>query len=289
MIAWQIHIDCCFSFFHVICSRIAVCNKFIFIDVDCEDVKNRTKQRMLLMIIVTNSLSVIVTNKSLKQKRNETKRNSNFLFEILSDCLLIWWFDVKLLLCVIFFFQQNDVSTFKQKNNDCKNHFDVNKQIDSKNHENHLLTKCRLISTNKKIDYWFVDEIFIFHHDKLIDFRNKKINNWLSFSQIHDHFRWFTMRIMKVKCNHCFQKKKFKLTIFFWFAYFYKWFDDFLLNIRVFLRTMKILFWLVFSTNNWRFFLITRVFLRAYLTILFCLLCRNQNVDEIVSKRKLRD
>ena len=62
-----------------------------------------------------------------------------------------------------------------------------------------------------------------------------------SFLQIHDHFRWFTMRIVKIKCNHRFQRKNFKLTIFFWFAYFYEWFDDFLW-IRVFLRMI------------WRFF-----------------------------------
>ena len=63
-----------------------------------------------------------------------------------------------------------------------------------------------------------------------------------SFSQTHDYSRWLTMRIVKMKCNHRFQKKNFKLTIFFWLAYFYEWFDDFLLT-RVSLR-------------NWRFYFV---------------------------------
>ena len=69
------------------------------------------------------------------------------------------------------------------------------------------IIECRKLE--KKIDNWFVDKIFIFHHDWLIDFQNKKINNWLLFSQTHDHFRWFTMRQMKIKCNHRFQRENF--------------------------------------------------------------------------------
>ena len=99
------------------------------------------------------------------------------------------------------------------KNKYYKNHL-VNELIDSKKHENRLLTECRLISTNKKIDYW------------------------LSFSQIHDYFRWFTMRIMKMKCNHRFQRKN-----FFIFANSRSFslihvVDNFLL-IRVFLRIIR--------------------------------------------------
>ena len=165
-------------------------------------------------------MNVIEANRLVETstKRNETRisrswwkwnksRNRKFCWWF---WMIVCWFDDLIWNCSVWFlflFLTNDVSTFKQKDDDCKDHFDVNKQIDSRNHENRLLTECRLISTNKKIDYWFVDEIFIFHHDKLIDFRNKKINCWLSFSQIHDHFRWFTMRIMKY--IHRFQRKNF--------------------------------------------------------------------------------
>ena len=129
--------------------------------------------------------------------------------------MIVCWFDDLMWNCCYvcdfyFFLQQNDVSTFKQENNYCKNHL-MNELINSKKHENRLLIECRLISTNKKIDYW------------------------LSFSQIHDHFRWFTIRIMKY--IHRFQKENFTFwrfsfdsriftndsTIFFWtFAYFYE-------------------------------------------------------------------
>ena len=199
----------------------------------------------------------------------------------------------------------------------------MNELIDSKKQKNRLLIEYRLISTNKKIDYWLS---FSQTHE-LIDFQNKKINYWVvswrfvlllhsrkfvlwfrdflkefelnvkwtafivlkkkiySFSQIHDHSRWFTIRIMKVKCNHRFQRKNFKLTIFFWLAYFYKWFDDFFL-ICVSLQMIR------------RFFLIIRVSLRTYLTILFCLLAyfdeqftiyRNKTFDRMsISLAKLK-
>ena len=39
-------IDSCFSILRAIAFVSLVCKKFIFIDVDCEDVKNRKKQRM---------------------------------------------------------------------------------------------------------------------------------------------------------------------------------------------------------------------------------------------------
>ena len=73
--------------------------------------------------------------------RNETKRNSKFLFEILSDCLLIWWLKIDDLMCVwlLFFFLSNGVSTF-QENEYCKNHSDVKELTDSKMHENRQLT-----------------------------------------------------------------------------------------------------------------------------------------------------
>ena len=43
----------------------------------------------------------------------------------------------------------------------------------------------------------------------MIDFQNKKINDWLSLSLIHDHFRKLTMRQMKMKFNYRFQRENF--------------------------------------------------------------------------------
>ena len=202
----------------------------------------------------------------------------------------------------------------------------------TREHEDRLLIEYRLISTNKKIDYWLnvenwkkeidnwlVDRIFTFHHDWLIDFQNTKdrqlsrfvdlkmlyvnfsfnsrkfvllfrdfsrenfrfvdlkmfyVNfsfnsrkfvlwfrdffkefelnvKWTTFivfkekffslTQIHNHFRWFTMRIMKVKYIHRFQRKNFKLTIFFWLAYFYEWWNFFLI-IRFLYEQLTIFF-----------------------------------------------
>ena len=63
------------------------------------------------------------------------------------------------------------------------------------------------------------------------------------FSLIHDAHN-------ENKMQSLFSKKKFQIDDFFWFAYFNEWFDDFLLNIRVFLRTIE-------------FCLIVRVFIRT--------------------------
>ena len=94
--------------------------------------------------------------------------------------------------------------------------------------------------------------------NKLIDeliFKTKK--------SIIDSIRWFENALCKFFIQ--FTKTSCFVIIFKKTSHF----DDFLLNIRVFLRTIKILFLLVFFTSNWRFSLIIRVFLRAYLTILF--------------------
>ena len=64
-------------------------------------------------------------------------------------------------------------------------------------------------NSKEKIDYWRIDKVLTFYYDWLIDIQNRKINYWLSFSQTHDHFRWFTMRQMKVKYIHRFQRKNF--------------------------------------------------------------------------------
>ena len=115
-----------FSIFHVI-FFISWCNKFIFFDVDCENVKNRTHTywnrfnefiknfiETNSLIVVTNSLNVIDANKLLKiTKRNETKifrscwkcnkfKNRKFCWWF---WIIVCWFDMKLLLYIIFFYQ----------------------------------------------------------------------------------------------------------------------------------------------------------------------------------------
>ena len=143
------------------------CNRFIFIDVDCEDVKNRThafwnrSSRLTKnfietnsLIVVANSLSAVEANRhwDWRSEAKRIKRKKNFLFEILNDCFvdLMWncccvWF--------LFFSLTSDVSTL-QKDEYCRNYSRIDERTDSKSHENRLLTECRLISTNKKIDYW---------------------------------------------------------------------------------------------------------------------------------------
>ena len=165
----------------------------------------------------------------------------------MNDCLLICELDINDLMCVwfLFFSSTNDVSTL-QKDDYCRNHWDVE-------------------NSKKKIDVDWIDWLEKAKKSS-IDWDIVQTNwliDWLSKQKksIFDcHSRKLTMRIVKMKCNHRFQRKNFKLTIFFWFAYFYEWFDDFFLNTRVFLRAMKTLFLLALSTSNWRFSLISRIF-----------------------------
>ena len=187
-----------------------------------------------------------------------------------------------------FFFLSSDVSTL-QKDVYCKNLL-----------TNWLTRKSTKIvywlsveNWRNEIDNWFVDRIFISHHDWLIDFRNKKIDRWVvswrfvllfhsrrfvlwlrdflkefelnvkwntfivfkektsSLTQIHDHFRWFTIRQIKMKCNHRFQRKNFFIHAdsrsfslthvvddFFLTRVFLRVIDDFVLLIRVFRRAI---------------------------------------------------
>ena len=67
----------------------------------------------------------------------------------------------------------------------------MNKLI--RKHKNRLLTEYRLISTNKKVDYWLNIDWFR---------RTRK-------STIDCYFRKLTIRQMKMKCNHRFQRKNF--------------------------------------------------------------------------------
>ena len=101
--------------------------------------------------------------------------------------------------------------------------------------EDRLLTECRLISTNKKIDNW----LSLKQTHWLTDFQNKKINywrnvedsskeidtidchcsrltDWLTFrtkrSTIDCHSRKLTMRQVEVRFNHRSQRKNFSLS-----------------------------------------------------------------------------
>ena len=127
--------------------------------------------------------------------------------------MIVCWFEIDDLMCVwfLFFSLTSDVSTF-QKNDYCKDHL-MNELTDSKEQKDRLLTEYRLISTNKKIDYWlnvedwrkeidnwFVDRVFIFHHDWLIDFQNTK-NRQLS--------RFVDLKMLYV--NFSFNSRKFVL------------------------------------------------------------------------------
>ena len=141
-----------------------------------------------------------------------------------------------------------------------------------------------LIRKKMKIVYWLNVDWFRRTKRSIIDWMSKIRKK----KSTIDSFRWFENALCKffiqftkirlvtswlfrktwienqVKYIHRFQRKNFTFwrfsfdsriftsdsTIFFWFAYFYKWSDDFLL-ICVFLQMI------------WRFFLTIRVFLRA--------------------------
>ena len=192
-------------------------------------------------------------------------------------------------------------------------------------HENRLLTKCRLISTNKKIDYWLDVE----NSKKKIDYwlnvdwfrRTKKsiidsfrrhenalCKFFIQFTKIRFVTSWFFQKTWierQMNNIHRFQRKNFFINANsrsfslihdahneneMHSSFSKKEFQtgDFFLT-RVSLRMMKTLFLFVFSTSNWRFSLIIRVFLRTYLTILFRLLayfdeqfiCRNRTFDRM--------
>ena len=102
-------------------------------------------------------------------------------------------------------------------------------------------------SKSKKISNWHVSKTRKRRStiDWLIDSKSKKIDNWLVswrfFLLFHSRRRHASWSLSK-RTSHS---------------------DDFILNTRVFLRAMKILFLLAYFYEQWRFSLITRVFLRA--------------------------
>ena len=110
---------------------------------------------------------------------------------------------------------------------------------------------------------------------------------FIQFTKIRFVISWSSQRIWienQMKYIHRFQRENFKLTIFFWLAYFYEWFDDFFLNIRVSLRAMKILFIFAFFTNNWRFSLISRISTNVWRFYFFLLAYLD---EQSVSKQKI--
>ena len=142
-------------------------------------------------------------------------------------------------------------------------------------------------NSKKKIDYWLNVDWFRRTKKLTIDchyrwftiiFANLRYVKWkwnsiivfekktFLLTQIHDHFRWFTMRIMKVKYNHRFQKENFK-----------RW--RFSFDLRIFTNDLKI--------SNRRFSLNIRVFLRTYLTILFYLFAYFD--EQFVSTKRLNE
>ena len=195
----------------------------------------------------------------------------------MSDCLLIWWFDVNVWL--LFFFLSSDVSTL-QKNEYCRDHL-MNELIGSKE--------------NMKIVYWLDVENWSRRTrkstidcrcSKLTDwlvFRTKKINFWLSFRRHEDALckffiqftkirfvtPWFSQRTWiesQMKYIHRFQRKNFTHWRFSFDSRISTSdlrFSDrrFFFDSRIFTSDLK------FSDR--RFSLITRVSLRAYLAILF--------------------
>ena len=129
-------IDSYLSIFHAI-ALISLCNRFIFFDVDCENVKNRThaywdrSSRLTenfieadSLVVVANSLNVVEADRSLKQKRNEAKRDSLDDAEDVTNLKIenfvvdFEWLFVDLMwdCCVwlLFFSLSSDVSTLKK-------------------------------------------------------------------------------------------------------------------------------------------------------------------------------
>ena len=180
---------------------------------------------------------------SLKQtntETDETKRNKSneiFLFDVLKLFvdLMIWCEFV--VVCNFYFFLSSDVSTF-QKNDYCKNHSKINELIDSKKHEDRLLikcrklekknrqlTECRLISTNKKIDYWLNIDWFRRTRKSTVDWnvvQTDSLTNWfrknLQLSRFVDLkmlYVNFSFNSRKRHVSWLFSEKFHILTIFF--------------------------------------------------------------------------
>ena len=117
-------------------------------------------------------------------------------------------------MCVwlLFLSLSSDVSTF-QEDDYCRDHSNVDERTDSKKHEDRLLTEYRLISTNKKIDYWLdvedsskkIDTV-----DLLIKFSFFITMSWLASEQKNRLLsRFVDMKMLYV--NSSFNSRKFVL------------------------------------------------------------------------------
>ena len=155
--------------------------------------------------------------------------------------------------------QQSDVSTLKQEDDNCRDQLNVDEQREDRlltryrrlEKKDRQLTRCRRFEQEDRHN-WLVDRVIISHHDELTDFQNKKINDWLSFSQTHDasseseiQSSLSKRRLLLIADSRSFslthdahsesemQSSSAKtelhtLTILFWLAYFYERSDDFL-------------------------------------------------------------
>ena len=164
------------------------------------------------------------------------------------NCYCVWF---------LFFFLTNDVSTF-QKNKYCKNRL-MNELIDSKNQKNCLLIQYRLISTNKKIDYWLnVDWFFKTKKFAIESFRwfeNVLCKFFIQFTKIRFVISWFFQKIwIENQMNNIYRFQK-KISHV----------DDFLL-IRVFLRMIRRFFFdlRIFTNDLTIFFNHSRIFTNIF-------------------------
>ena len=100
-------------------------------------------------------------------------------------------------MCNFYFsFQQSDVSTLKQRDDYCKDH--LTSWLTRERHENRLLIDWL---TRRKSENRLLTVVVA---NSLIDWLSKQKNQL-----IDCHSRRLTIRQMKIKCNHRFQKKNF--------------------------------------------------------------------------------
>ena len=202
-----------------------------------------------------NELTEIIEADLLRlTKRNETQI---FLFGVLSVDLFVRdkWFDV----CVwlLFLSLSSDVSTLKKAS--------IVEIIRCRRTERRsTIEMCRRFEEeDRQLTSWLIRRTRRSTIDLLIEFSLLITMSWLIFrtrrSTIDCHYRWLTMRQVKVRFNHRFQRENFfinadlrsfslihdahsesemhsssakaelhTLTILFWLAYFYERSDDFL-------------------------------------------------------------
>ena len=183
------------------------------------------------------------------------------MFDVLSVNLLIKDNWCEIVECDFYFsLQQSDISTLKQEDDNCKNQLMNVENAQAKRLIIDEMSKTRakrstqliIIVTNSLIDWLSKQKdqllIVIFADSRCVKWNwntfiafKEKIS---SFSQIYDHSRWLTMRIM----NNIYRLQRQNFVVYLSRRI---WFNDFLL-IRVFLRAIW-RFYFVYSrisTNN---------------------------------------